>query len=109
MTPVACPALKFIARIAVIINGGNSLWPNQTIVVQIKATHLGFVEVQHQAAAAAAFGEHKNSSPDENARATKPYERIRLRLRFQPAWVARLSHLLVGYLALGKTVTASSF
>ena len=47
---------EIIARIGSYQYGGNLFAQSRQIVVQIKATHLGHVEVDNQAAGAAQFG-----------------------------------------------------
>ena len=51
-----CAGTNIIARIGRYHDGGNLFAQSRQIVVQIKATHLGHVEVDNQAAGAAQFG-----------------------------------------------------
>jgi len=72
-------------------------------VVQIEATHPGHVEVDTKQPVRVSSGDSKNSSPDENALAINPAERIKTSIAFQPRCRHRLWQLLVWYLALGTT------
>jgi hypothetical protein len=80
-----CAGTNIIARIGSYHYGGNLFAQSPQIVVQIKATHPGHFEVDNQAAGAAQFGERKNFSPDENAWATNPIERIKTLIAFPTA------------------------
>ena len=51
-----CAGTNIIARIGSYQYGGNLFAQSGQIVVQIKATHIGHVEVDNQAAGAAQFG-----------------------------------------------------
>ncbi len=51
-----CAGTNIIARIGSYHYGGNLFAQSRQIVVQIKATHLGHVEVDNQAAGASQFG-----------------------------------------------------
>jgi hypothetical protein len=80
-----CAGTNIIARIGSYHYGGNLFAQSRQIVVQIEATHPGLLKSTTKQPVRRSSGERKNSSPDENAWAANPIERIKTSIAFPTA------------------------